>query len=73
MIFSAVPLRISLCGDGRDGRDPHARSAGAGVCELHAAGAGRLACSLPCLAAVLSEMADSVSALGELLDDRQAG
>jgi hypothetical protein len=37
MIFAMVPLRISLCGDGGDGYDPHARSAGAGVCEFHAA------------------------------------
>src|SRR5215472_13560181 len=41
MIFATVPLRVSLCGDGRDGCDPNARPAGAGVCEFLAAGVGR--------------------------------
>src|SRR5262249_56103851 len=40
MIFVAVGERISLWGDVRDGCNPHARSAGAGVRELDADRAG---------------------------------
>src|SRR5258708_39922808 len=36
------PLRLPrLWSDGRDGSDPHARPAVAGLCEFHAAGTGR--------------------------------